>query len=123
MIKDDNEPVFLQIKSWIENKILKDEWKCGTQLPSVRELSVDFSVNPNTIVRTYERLLLDNTIYSIRGVGYFVANNVKGNIMRKRREIFYKNTLPLFINQVDVLGIDISEVIDYYNKIKKEGVK
>lgn len=120
MIRDDNEPVFLQIKSWIENKILRDEWFCDTQLPSVREMSVEFGVNPNTIVRTYERLLFDNTIYSIRGVGYFVATDVKNNIRNKRREIFYKNTLPAFVEQMDVLGVDMQEIVDFYNKTKNK---
>ena len=34
----DNKPVFLQIKAWIEDHILRGEWRAGEQLPSVREL-------------------------------------------------------------------------------------
>ena len=39
MITNDNKPLFLQIKAWIEDHILRDEWQSGSQLPSVRELS------------------------------------------------------------------------------------
>ena len=46
MITNDNKPLFLQIKAWIEDHILRDEWQSGSQLPSVRELSAEFGVNP-----------------------------------------------------------------------------
>ena len=48
---------------------MRGEWPAGTQLPSVRELSVEFGVNANTVVRTYERLVFDASVRSVRGVG------------------------------------------------------
>ena len=57
---------------------LKDLIMCGAlspdeQLPSVRELSVSLTVNPNTVQRAYKTLENEGVIYSVRGKGNFVA--------------------------------------------------
>ena len=82
----DNRPVFLQIKVWIEDHILRGEWGAATQLPSVRELSVRFGVTANTVVRTYERMLFDGSVRSVRGVGFFVEEDARDMIVARRRK-------------------------------------
>lgn len=116
MITNDNKPLFLQIKAWIEDHILRDEWHSGSQLPSVRELSAEFGVNPNTIARTYERLTLDGTVRSARGVGFFVAEEAKSAIIKQRKEEFYNEQMPAFIQQMQLLGITPDEIQEQYNK-------
>lgn len=116
MITNDNKPLFLQIKAWIEDHILRDEWHSGSQLPSVRELSAEFGVNPNTIARTYERLTLDGTVRSARGVGFFVAEEAKSAIIKQRKEEFYNEQMPAFIQQMQLLGITPNEIQEQYNK-------
>ena len=116
MITNDNKPLFLQIKAWIEDHILRDEWQNGSQLPSVRELSAEFGVNPNTIARTYERLTLDGTVRSARGVGFFVAEEAKSAIIKQRKEEFYNEQMPAFIQQMQLLGITPNEIQEQYNK-------
>ena len=116
MITNDNKPLFLQIKAWIEDHILRDEWQSGSQLPSVRELSAEFGVNPNTIARTYERLTLDGTVRSARGVGFFVAEEAKSAIIKQRKEEFYNEQMPAFILQMQLLGITPDEIQKQYNK-------
>ena len=116
MITNDNKPLFLQIKAWIEDHILRDEWQSGSQLPSVRELSAKFGVNPNTIARTYERLTLDGTVRSARGVGFFVAQEAKSAIIKQRKEEFYNEQMPAFIQQMQLLGITPDEIQEQYNK-------
>ena len=115
MITNDNKPLFLQIKAWIEDHILRDEWQSGSQLPSVRELSAEFGVNPNTIARTYERLTLDGTVRSARGVGFFVAEEAKSAIIKQRKEEFYNEQMPAFIQQMQLLGITPNEIQEQYN--------
>lgn len=116
MITNDNKPLFLQIKAWVEDHILRDEWQSGSQLPSVRELSAEFGVNPNTIARTYERLTLDGTVRSARGVGFFVAEEAKSAIIKQRKEEFYNEQMPAFIQQMQLLGITPNEIQEQYNK-------
>lgn len=115
----DSRPIFTQIMAWVEDDILRGDWQPGYQLPSVREMSGRFTVNNNTIVRTYEHLTLSGTIYSQRGVGYFVSPDARESILSRRREEFYSDILPYFINQIEVLGISPDEI----SSIIKRNVK
>ena len=85
----ESKPVFIQIKQWIEDHILKGEWTTGYQIPSIREMSGKFRVNSNTIVRTYEKLEAEGSVYSIRGVGFFVTKDARDKIMEYRRSDFF----------------------------------
>lgn len=117
---NDNKPVFLQIKAWIEDHILRGEWQQGEQLPSVRELAATFGVNPNTVARTYERLTMEGTAYSTKGVGLFVATCALENIQTRRREEFFATTLPSFIEQMQLLGITPEDITKLYNSKNNE---
>lgn len=114
-----NKPVFLQIKAWLEDHILRGEWNAGMQLLSVRELSVRFGVNANTVVRTYERMLFDGSVRSVRGVGFFVADDARDMIVARRREEFYSETLPAFVEQMELLGVGMQEVAQAYEENMK----
>ena len=116
---NDTTPVFLQIKLWLEDNILRGNWSVGTQLLSVRELAAEFGVNPNTVARTYERLTLEGTVTSVRGVGYLVAEKAFENIIARRREEFYNNTLPSLVEPMHLLGIPPEEITKLYNTAKK----
>lgn len=120
MTLSDTRPVFLQIKAWIEDHILRGEWQQDEQLPSVRELAAKFGVNPNTVARTYERLTLEGTAYSTKGVGLFVAAGALENIQKRRREEFFATTLPSFIEQMQLLGIAPEEITKLYNSKNNE---
>lgn len=50
------------------------------QLPSVRDLSVNLTVNPNTVQRAFKNLEAEGFIYSVRGKGNFVAEIQNPNI-------------------------------------------
>ena len=67
-----NKPIYLQIADGISEKILSGELKEGDRILSVRELGGELGVNPNTAMRSYEKLTMDGIIYNQRGIGYFV---------------------------------------------------
>ena len=50
------QPIYEQIIEQLERYILSDLLKPGDQLPSVREMSVRLSINPNTIQRLIPEL-------------------------------------------------------------------
>lgn len=61
----------------------------GSRLPSVRQLAMDLSINPNTIQRAYAELEQEGLIYSIKGKGNFVADT--RSIQEKNGGITAKN--------------------------------
>lgn len=68
-----------QIKNGIKELVISGVLKTDDRLPSVRELSVSLTVNPNTVQRAYRDLESDGIIYSIRGKGNFVASVPKAD--------------------------------------------
>ena len=68
-----DKPLHEQITHGIKELIISGVLKKDDQLPSVRDLSVELTVNPNTVQRAYKTLEADGIIYSIRGKGNFVS--------------------------------------------------
>ena len=66
-------PLHEQISSGLKELIMCGVMTADEQLPSVRDLSVELTVNPNTVQRAYRSLEAEGVIYSIRGKGSFVA--------------------------------------------------
>ena len=68
-------PLHEQITQGIKELVMCGALPPDEQLPSVRELSVSLTVNPNTVQRAYRTLETEGVIYSIRGKGNFVADS------------------------------------------------
>ncbi|MGN1014405.1 MAG: GntR family transcriptional regulator [Butyricicoccus sp.] len=69
----DPRPVYEQVVDGIEQLIARGVLEADSQLPSVRQMAIDLSVNPNTVQKAYSELLSRGVIYSVRGRGNFVA--------------------------------------------------
>ena len=66
-------PIYLQIIEKIKAKIISGEWRAGDRVPPVRELSLSFGVNPNTMQRSLSELEREGLLYSERTAGRFVT--------------------------------------------------
>ena len=84
----DNKPIYLQIGDVICEKILSGELKAEDRLMSVREYGALIGVNPNTMMRTYEKLTDDGVIYNKRGIGYFVCPDARKTVLANERKSF-----------------------------------
>ena len=71
-----------QIESGIKELIINGILAPDDKLPSVRELSVSLTVNPNTVQRAYKQLETDGFIYSVKAKGNFVASFEKTDSKR-----------------------------------------
>ena len=82
MIKLDyknDKPLHEQITQGLKELIISGVLVADEQLPSVRELAVSLTVNPNTVQRAYKTLENEGVIYSIRGKGNFVSDIPKAD--------------------------------------------
>lgn len=102
---------FAQIADWVCDRILEGKYQADDRIPSVRELAELMEVNPNTIVRSYEKLQREEVIYMQRGMGYFVVNGALERIREQRRKAFFDQHLPNFLSEMQLLGIKPQEVI------------
>ncbi len=77
MLKQGPTPLYFQIKSILEAKILSQEFKENERLPSEAELSQQFNVSRITIQRALADLLKAGLIYRDRGKGTFVTQGAR----------------------------------------------
>lgn len=124
MIKLDyknDKPLHEQIEQGIKSLIINGILKKDEQLPSVRELSVSLTVNPNTVQRAYRTLEAEGIINSIRGKGNFVAS--LPNVDPRRLSELYKslretvNELAYYGETLDKINNEINE--NYIERCEK----
>ena len=92
---DNNKPIYLQICDRLCERI-----------PSVREFGADIGVNPNTVMRTYEKLTADGVLYNKRGIGYFISPEARSIVLENERKTFMETELPAILRRMKLLGID-----------------
>src|ERR1022692_1149214 len=66
-------PIYQQLVQQIREAIARGELKPEESLPSVRHLSRDLVINPNTVSRAYNELERDGLLVSRPGLGIYVA--------------------------------------------------
>lgn len=109
-----NKPIYLQIAEVFCDRILSGELQPEARIPSVREYGAEIGVNPNTVMRTYEKLTADGIIFNKRGIGYFVAPDATGIIRNVQRQHFLEEELPAILRKMRLLDID-PHVIQNFN--------
>jgi GntR family transcriptional regulator len=66
-------PIYRQIIEQVKYAIARGELEPGDRLPTVRQLAVDLSINPNTVVRAYRELEIAGVLDTQQGSGTFVG--------------------------------------------------
>lgn len=89
----DRRPIYEQITEKFRTLIYQGALPAGSRLPSVRQLAMELSINPNTIQRAYMTLEQEGLIYPAKGKGNFVAETQQ--IQEKSKEDFRKEFLEL----------------------------
>lgn len=107
-----NKAIYLQIRDSICERILSGELKPEDRIPSVREYGASIGVNPNTVMRTYEKLTQEGVIYNKRGIGYFISQEARDLVLESSRKEFIENELPAMIRKMELLGLDPKELFD-----------
>ncbi|MDO4496636.1 MAG: GntR family transcriptional regulator [Bacteroidales bacterium] len=114
--QDNAQPIFMQIFDLICDKVLKGEIEPGGQITSVRELAVELEVNPNTVQRAIERLLMQEIIYSQRGKGNFLTEGAREAIIELRTRRLLEEKLPLLAEEIKLLGFTPEHVAEELKK-------
>lgn len=83
-------PIYLQIIEQVKLAIAAGTISPGQQLPSVRQLSVDLRVNPNTIAKAYNLMEIEGLIHTRRGEGTFVSERDSKILEKSQEEIIEK---------------------------------
>jgi DNA-binding transcriptional regulator YhcF (GntR family) len=106
-----NKSIYLQICDVIYEQILRGELKADERIPSVREYGAEIGVNPNTVMRSYEKLTNEGIIYNRRGIGYFICMDARGIVLKAQQKEFIETDLPALVRRAELLGLDLKSLI------------
>lgn len=114
---NDKRPIYEQIIDRFQTLIVNGALEPNMQLPSVRSLAIDLSINANTIQRAYSELEREGYIYSVKGRGNFVRNNKSLAEKQKAKLLHDLNT---HLEQCKTFGVTEEEILSYVSKLYTE---
>jgi GntR family transcriptional regulator len=109
----DVRPIYEQIVEKFQVLISKGALKPDSQMPSVRNLAVDLSINPNTIQKAYAELERRGFIYTVKGRGSFISDS---SSFRDYAIKELKSKLEEIIEQAENIGISKEQLALYISK-------
>jgi GntR family transcriptional regulator len=111
-------PIYLQVANLIKRDIVTGKRELGEKLPSVRELAVSYTINPNTVSRVYKELEMEGVCFTRRGMGTFVTENPKK--VKSMKEEMAGTLIREFLEGMQQLGFTRAEAIRILEEKDKE---
>ena len=104
-------PVYRQVIDQVLGAIASGALRAGDQLPTVRQLAVDLTINPNTVVRAYRELEIRGVLQTQQGTGTFIADQrVKPDEVERHRQL--NQMIGEFVARAGAGGFTVREVLD-----------
>src|SRR6266536_3223735 len=115
-------PVYRQIIDQVLLAVASGALAGGDQLPTVRQLAVDLSINPNTVVRAYRELEIRGILTTHQGTGTFItAAKVDLNDVERQRKL--SQLVSEFVAHAGGAGFTLQEVMDRLAELQSEQEK
>lgn len=111
--------MYEQLMEKIKELIVHQVLKVDEQLPSVRELAQELTINPNTIQKAYRELERQGFIYSVPGKGNFVKPMAKSESLKQKEELLEQ--LSKIAAQLFYLGATETEIWGVIEGLRKGG--
>jgi GntR family transcriptional regulator len=103
-------PFYRQIIDQVQFAIADGRLRCGSRLPTVRQLAVDLQINPNTVARAYQELEIKNVVTTQMGTGTFITDQ-KVEISALERRRMLDQICTELMSRAATYGLTLEEVI------------
>ena len=112
---DNNVPIYIQILDYMKIYLISGVFKCGEKLPSVRDFSTTFKVNPNTMQKALVELESMNLIYTERTNGKYVTKDKK--LIDKLKDEYAITLAKSYFQGMKRIGLGKADSIKYLERI------
>jgi GntR family transcriptional regulator len=104
-------PVYRQIIDQVIGGMASGALGGGDQLPTVRQLAVDLSINPNTVIRAYRELEIRGVLETQQGTGTFISHKkIQRDDADRQRSL--NQLVGEFISRAGSAGFTVEELIE-----------
>lgn len=112
------QPIYLQIMEMIKKEIVTEKLLPQQQLPTVRDLALQYQVNPNTVQRALSELERLSLVKSDRTVGRFVSDDL--DLIQSLKQQMIMEKVETFVDEIEQLKVSQDESINYINQAFRE---
>ena len=108
-------PIYRQIVQLLSGKILSGSLAPGEKIPSIRDVTAELNVNPNTVAKAYRELELAGLIETRRGMGCFVAerDDARRELSDDEKRRHLDTLFASLVTSAGMFGISEQDVSDY----------
>lgn len=115
---NNDRPIYLQLMEKIQQDIISGTFKPGDKLPSVRDLAMEASVNPNTMQKALSELERSGLVYSQRTSGRFITEDE--SLIRQLKSQLATEHIRDFFEKMKQLGFPYEETLTLIEQTMKE---
>ncbi len=112
-------PFYRQIIEQTKFAIARGDLEPGRRLPTVRQLAVDLSINPNTVIRAYRELEIEGVLNTQQGSGTFVSDK-RPEVDPLERQRMLDQILTDMLARASDYGLSLDEVLEGLRHRKEE---
>jgi GntR family transcriptional regulator len=116
----DRTPIYAQLDRALRAAIATGRLAVGDQLPTVRQLAVELSLNANTVARVYGELERAGILETRRGVGTFVTATPAKAHPPKQHERRLRAFVTRLLADASAAGFTLDDVLEALEAHRKE---
>jgi len=109
---DQKTPIYQQLADSIRQDILSGALPAETAIPSVRQISVEYGLNPQTVLNATQLLIQEGLLEKRRGLGMFVHKEARAQLSESACERFKNETIQAVVQEAQLLSITQADLID-----------
>ena len=117
-ILDKKRPICPQITERLCILIASEQIGAGERLTSVRDVALKAGVTPNTVQKAFEQLEHTGLIYSKRGSGWYVSDDI--HIAQEMMNDLMRTKTLSYLNDMRSLGFDDNKIIEIIKEYRHE---
>jgi GntR family transcriptional regulator len=111
-------PFYRQIIEQVKFAIARRDLGPGDRLPTVRQLAVDLSINPNTVIRAYRELEIEGVLETQQGSGTFVGQR-EPQVDEIERQRMLDQILTELMARASGYGFSLDDVLEGLRRRKQ----
>ncbi|MDF1654388.1 MAG: GntR family transcriptional regulator [Coxiellaceae bacterium] len=108
---NNKQPIYQQLKDKIAVAIMDGSLQEGEAIPSIRQVSADYAVNPITVSKAFQGLVDDEVIEKRRGLGMYVKQGAQKALLKLEKQRFIQQEWPQIKQRISQLGFDVAELL------------
>lgn len=118
---NDTTPLYQQVVEQIQRRVARGQMQPGDPVPSVRQLALELTINPNTVARAYLELEYQGILQKRQGQGTYISAGAAEAVRREGAQMVAA-LLQRAVTEAALFGLPVSQVESLFRQAKRSGL-